>query len=108
MKKRGITNISFESDSNKLKIEYNGSRTETLEDSKLTKEQREIKEFFQNNKEKSLSRESIEKMVNKDKEEKGKNNFPTGPVIGVVAVVLVISLVGFLIYYNKPRKRTDY
>src|SRR6185437_13430493 len=101
MKKKGITNISLDPDSNKLKIEYNGSRTEILEDSKLTNEQREIKEFFQNNKEKSLSRESIQKMVNKGKE--GKNNFPTGPVIGVVAVVLVISLVGFLIYYNKPR-----
>src|SRR3954453_2457580 len=103
MKKRGITNISLDPDSNELKIEYNDSRTEVLEDSKLTNEQREIKEFFQNNKEKSLSRESIEEMANKGKEEKGKNNFPTGPVIGVVAVVLVISLVGFLIYQSKPR-----
>ena len=48
MKRQGITNIFLDPDSNKLKIEYNDSRIETLEDSNLTKEQREIKDFFQN------------------------------------------------------------
>jgi hypothetical protein len=65
MKKKGITNISLDPDSNKLKIEYNGSRTETLEDSKLTNEQREIKEFFQQNPDikQSLNQKELEKKV---------------------------------------------
>src|SRR5438034_664527 len=108
MKKQGIINISLDLDNNKLKIEYNNSETKTLEDSNLTKEQKEIKDFFQNNKEKSLSRGKIEAAINENKGGKDKNNFPTGLVVGGVIILIFAVLIGLLIYQNKPSKRKGY
>src|SRR4051812_3289985 len=104
MKKEGINNISLDLNSDKLKIEYDGFRTETLADSKLTKEQKEIKEFFKNNKDKSLSRRNIEEAVNEIKGEKDKNKFPTSLVIGSAIILIFVVLIGLLIYQNKPGK----
>ena len=108
MKKKGITNISLDPDSNKLKIEYNGSRTETLEDSKLTNEQREIKEFFQQNPDikQSLNQKELEKKVaamegTNTKDNKGGNGWVVPVVIGMGAVILI--LIGVIIYKSKKK-----
>ena len=63
MKKEGITSISLNSSGN-LVIEY-GNLTKTVEDNNLTTEQREIKEFFQQNPalKQSLSQSELEKEV---------------------------------------------
>jgi len=63
MKKEGITNISLNSSGN-LVIEY-CNLTKTVEDDNLTSEQREIKEFFQQNPtiKQSLNQKELEKEV---------------------------------------------
>jgi hypothetical protein len=69
MKREGITNISLNSQGN-LVIEY-GSRSSALKDDELTKEQKEIKEFFQTSGETHLNRNDLEQAVNRqDQQEK--------------------------------------
>ena len=63
MKKEGITDISLNASGN-LVIEY-GNLTKIVKDDNLTEEQREIKEFFQQNPtiKQSLNQKELEKEV---------------------------------------------
>jgi hypothetical protein len=74
MKREGIANISLNSQGN-LVIKY-GSRSTTLKDNELTKEQKDIKEFFQTVGENQLSRYDLEKALNEQGQEgkKPKND----------------------------------
>jgi hypothetical protein len=60
MKKEGVVAFSFRD--NKLIIEFEGQRTETLADDNLTSEQAELKNYFQQNPtaKQSISRSELE------------------------------------------------
>ena len=74
MKKEGITKISL-NQSGSLVIEY-GNLTKTVEDNNLTDEQREIKEFFQQNPDiqRSISQKEIETEITSRKETDSEPN----------------------------------
>jgi len=105
MKKEGITNISLNSKGN-LVVEY-GNLTETVEDNKLSKEQKEIKEFFQQNPDikQSLNQNELEKevaaMEGTNTKDKDKNGWVLPVVIGMGAVILI--LIGVIIYKSKKK-----
>ncbi|MCE8159112.1 MAG: hypothetical protein I3270_01035 [Candidatus Moeniiplasma glomeromycotorum] len=105
MKREGITNISLNSQGN-LVIEY-GSRSTTLKDNELTKEQKEIKEFFQTVGQNHLSRNELEQAVNKQDQQEGKkpkNDWVIPVTISVVAVLIII-LIGTVAYYRNKAKK---
>jgi len=81
MKKEGIVNISLNSNDN-LVVEYSGSQAQIINDSNLTNEQKTIKEFFQQIKEKGNEtyfsqkelEETLKQQNNEENEGKTKNN----------------------------------
>ncbi|MCE8163776.1 MAG: hypothetical protein I3273_05840 [Candidatus Moeniiplasma glomeromycotorum] len=104
MKREGITNISLNSQGN-LVIEYD-SGSSTLKDNELTKEQKEIKEFFQTVGETQINRNDLEQAVNQQGQEdkKPKNDWVLPVVIGGAAVLIII-LIGVVIHYRNKAKR---
>ncbi len=109
MKKEGIINISLNASGN-LVIEYSGSQAQVVNDSDLTNEQKEIKEFFQQVKEQGgdthLNQKELENFVNQENnEEKPKNNNGLMPVVIIGVGVIILILFGVIIYKNKKKKR---
>jgi len=108
MKKEGIVAFSFKD--NKLIIELDGRRTRTLEDSNLTPEQAELKNYFQQNPtaKQSLSRSELEKEIfgaeGTNSHEKNNKNWVAPVAIGVGVIVLFV--VGIIIY--KMSKKNNY
>jgi len=108
MKKEGIVAFSFKD--NKLIIELDGRRTRTLEDSNLTPEQAELKNYFQQNPtaKQSLSRNELEKEIfgaeGINSKGKDNNNLIAPVAIGVGAIILFV--VGIIVY--KMSKKNNY
>ena len=75
MKKEGIINISLNSNDN-LIVEYSNGQVQIVNDNNLTKEQKEIKEFFQSIKreggETYLSQKELEKALEQQNNEENK------------------------------------
>jgi uncharacterized protein YneF (UPF0154 family) len=100
MEKEGITNISLDPQSGKLVVEYGKNNSKTIEDDKLTSEQKEIKAFFQQIGKNSLSQSQVKEELARERKN-GDNNL--GLAVGIVIVVLVVTLIGFIIYKNKKK-----
>src|SRR6185437_674014 len=108
MKKEGIVAFSFKD--NKLIIELDGRRTRTLEDSNLTPEQAELKNYFQQNPtaKQSLSRNELEKEIfgAEGTNSKGKDNNNLIAVVAIGVGSIILFVVGIIAY--KMSKKNNY
>ena len=93
MKKEEITNISLDSSSGKLTLEYGkGKNSKTIKDEDLTPEQREIKNFFQQTGKNSLSQQELKEQIKNNGIDKIKL------IAGISIFALVLLVLGVFIY----------
>src|SRR3954467_6019428 len=104
MQREGINDISL--NNNKLVINF-GNRTKTLNDSNLTPEQMQLREFFKSNSsKKSLRRDELEQFTslpNGSRDNEGNNK--AGIIAAIVVAGLIFAMiVGFVVGQKKGKK----
>src|SRR4051812_8629876 len=107
MRNEGVTNISLDLSKNKLVIEFGNSNSRTLDDSNLTPEQVQLKDFFRNNPAKpNISRSELEQeLVNSSTNPGDSNGDSKAGIIAVlvVAALIVAVIVGFVVGQKKKK-----
>jgi hypothetical protein len=100
MKKEGI--VGFYLESGKLVLEFNDNQKKVIEDDCLTDKQKEVKNFFQRTGTNHLNQQKIQEMI-ESKGKKGDENNWISPVLIFGAIVVILSLIGYIIYKNKKK-----